>query len=147
MCDHVWWISWNWWYFVELKSNRNWHNIKKSTLFLGRFMGTPNSCQNFQHFFFEVNKKSVERQTFQLSFGTCFSIQKMVTTWCLSGPTIGWVIFFDLLCHVSKNSFFEQILSLRLSPHPFPFKNLWKRLHFAKVSKGQLSRIPCNHKN
>ena len=59
-----------WMIFVELKSNRNWH-ITKSHLFLGSFVGTPNSCQNFDNSL-RWTKKSVESQTFQLSLRIFF---------------------------------------------------------------------------
>ena len=123
---------------VELKSNRNWH-ITKSPLFLGCFVGTPNSCQNLRQFF-EVNaQKSVERQTFQLSLRIFFSIQKMVTTWCFPQLAELWS-WSSVSCSKKLPFFFghDTITCWCLVASLFPMKDLcfngfmlWKS---AKVS-------------
>ena len=121
--------------WVEVQSKLTYHKIAS---FLGFFRWDSKFMSKFRQFL-EVNQKIGWKPDFPAKFEDFFSFQKMVTTWCFSGPTIGGGCDLDLLCHVPRNSFFfgtwyyhRQVFSASL----FPMTDLWQRLHVVKVSKG-----------
>lgn len=140
MCDHFCDGSrgmddFNYFCWVEVQ----W-KFQKIASFLGCFVGTPNSCQNFDNSLRWKPKNRLESQTFQLSLRIFFPIQKMVTTWCFSGPTIGWVVILIFCVMFQETPFFlDMILITRVCLSiPSPMKDLcgngfmvWKS---AKVS-------------
>lgn len=121
--------------WVEVQSKLTYHKIAS---FFGFFRWDSKFMSKFRQFL-EVNQKIGWKPDFPAKFEDFFSFQKMVTTWCFSGPTIGGGCDLDLLCHVPRNSFFfgtwyyhRQVFSASL----FPMTDLWQRLHVVKVSKG-----------